>query len=169
VARVGFFTFGLLNEAYGHPQVQGFFDSVPGVFESAELTDGFVHRLTTIPSGVRPRFFVADRDPQGAQTLSVWRDLESVYAFAYCGRHRTAMGHRAAWFRRTEPPYPTHVAWWIADDHVPTWEEGIERYHHLADHGPTPRAFTFGQAFGPQGRPLVIDQGNVAQKASSVR
>jgi len=46
MARVAFFTFGILREAQGHPQVQGFFDRVTRTFETAEQSDGFIARST---------------------------------------------------------------------------------------------------------------------------
>jgi hypothetical protein len=43
---------------------------------------------------------------------------------------------RKEWFRK--PQWPTYVAWWVSDDHVPTWAEAVERCEHLHDHGASP-------------------------------
>jgi len=108
---------------------------------------------------VFPHFF-DHRPPEGAPTtLSLWADLESVFAFAYAGVHAEALRHRREWF--VPPGWPTYVAWWVADDHTPDYHEAVERHQHLHDHGPTPTAFTFQQAFGPDGQPLVIDHARV--------
>jgi hypothetical protein len=36
VPRLAFFTFAILREGYGHPQVKGFFDRVAANFAAAE-------------------------------------------------------------------------------------------------------------------------------------
>jgi hypothetical protein len=81
-----------------------------------------------------------------SSTLSLWRSIESVYAFAYSGVHGEALRHRLEWFIR--PEWPNYAAWWVADDHVPDWHEASERLEHLHDHGPSPQAFDFRHAFG---------------------
>ena len=97
MARVAFYTFGILHEHRDHPQSKGFIDRVPLVFDSAENSKGFVdhasarNREENDPRWgepeANPRFFVEDQHPFAPATLSLWDDLESVYAFAYNGRH----------------------------------------------------------------------------------
>jgi hypothetical protein len=168
MVQLAFYTFGILREPQGHPQVQGFFDRVTATFESAEGTDGFVNRQRGgRPAELGPRFFVPGRHARAPQTISVWRDLESVFAFAYRGVHGVGLRHRKAWF--LEPAWPTYVAWWVEDDYLPSWEEGIEHLEYLHDHGPTPRAFTFRHPFDAEGRPIALDPQQVHAKAATVR
>jgi hypothetical protein len=151
----------------GHPQVQGFFDRSAAVFESAEGADGFVARRGDRPSGFGPRFYDPAADGDAPQTLSVWMSLESVFAFAYGGRHAEALRGRAEWFR--ESHWPTYAAWWVTDDQMPTWQEAAERLEHLHDRGPGPFAFSFKQAFDAAGLPAVLDRASVAERATTVR
>ena len=51
-----------------------------------------------------PAFFVAEQYPGAPATLSLWDDLESVYAFPYNGRHAEALSKREDWFRKPEWP-----------------------------------------------------------------
>jgi hypothetical protein len=167
MARVAFYTFGILREAHGHPQVQGFFDRIPDVFAGAEATDGYVDRRRgDRPAEFGPRFFDPAQHAGAPQTLSVWRDLESVYAFAYRGRHGEALRGRREW--AVEPQWPTYVAWWVDDEHMPTWQEAAERLEHLHDHGSTPFAFSFKAPFDVSGQPLTIDRARVAERAATV-
>jgi len=107
------------------------------------------------------------KDGRRPQTLSVWRDMESVYAFASRGRHLEAFRLRREWM--VESDWPTYVAWWIEDGHFPTWPEANEHLQHLHDHGPTPFAFNFNAVFDAGGSPTTLDRARVSEVASTVR
>ena len=79
-----------------------------------------------------------------------------MFAFAYRGAHAESLRHRKEWF--VEPAWPTYAAWWIDDDHIPTWEEAMERVNALYHRGPTPFAFTFKQPYDADGRPMRVDR-----------
>ena len=179
MAKVAFFTFGILHEAQGHPRVQGFYDQIARNFETAEQSDGFIGRSQLNPETgehswgerVHPRFFHEGVHAQDPRTLSLWEDLESVFAFAYAGMHGQALHQRQEWF--LPPAWPTYVAWWVPDEHTPDWHEAIERHEHLHDHGPSPYAFDFTQPFGPDQHPMVLNralvQAKIARNASRVQ
>jgi hypothetical protein len=172
MAKVAFFTFGILHEVQGHPQVQGFFDRIARNFATAEQSDGFRGRSTLNPEtgqhswGERPspRFFLGDEHEgtRAPRTLSLWEDLESVFAFAYSGVHAEALSRRKEWFLK--PEWPTYVAWWVPDDHTPDWHEAKIRHEHLHDYGPSPYAFDFKHPFGPDGNPIEMDRALVKLK-----
>ena len=89
--RIAFYTFGILREPYGHPQVQGFFDRIDSVFEQAKNSEGFI----ALDDGswgdyVWPRFYIKEKHAGAPATLSLWRDIESVCAFAYKNLHGEA-------------------------------------------------------------------------------
>jgi hypothetical protein len=77
--KVAFFTFGILHEAQGHPQVQGFFDLNVRTGEAAEQSDGFIGRSKLNPETgqhswgerVHPRFFREEEHAQDPRTLSL--------------------------------------------------------------------------------------------------
>jgi len=169
MSRVAFSTFGIIRQERGNEQVQGFFDRLQSVFESAETTEGFIDRArpeSDWGERVMPRFFDEDKHASGAPTLSLWVDLESVYAFAYNGKHAEALSHRTDWF--LTPQWPTYVVWWVSDDHVPTWEEAWQRLEHLHDKGPSPYAFDYRQTFGDDGQVVRLRRDIIQDRVKSV-
>jgi len=161
--RIAFYTFGVLREPVGNPVVQGFIDRVASVYAAAEGSEGFFERsvrnvqtwehswgpITTpqcMPSGVD--------HAQLAMTISLWRDLESVAAFAYRGAHGEALSRRREWF--AGGAYPGYVAWWVDEQHRPNFSEAADRLDLLHTQGATPAAFTFRQAFDPAGAPVRL-------------
>lgn len=107
MAHVAVMTFGFLNHPPGHEQVQGFVDRAPGVFAAADQAHGFI---SLIGSHVgrevsMPQFAGHCKPPRTpALTLSVWKDLESVFAFAYHGTHGEAFKKRRAWTQKANSP-----------------------------------------------------------------
>jgi hypothetical protein len=162
VPLVAFTTFAILRAPPGEAQVQGFFDRLPDNFGAADRFEGFVARSMRDPATlghtwgemVRPRFFDAALHDGTVSTLSLWRSLESVNAFAYSGVHGEALRHRLEWFLK--PEWPSYAAWWVADDHIPDWHEASQRLEHLHDHGPSPQAFDFRSSFGPDSEPITV-------------
>lgn len=162
--RIAFFTLGVLKAPVGDLVVQGFVDRIADVYAAADGSEGFFDRSvrdvqtwehswgpvivpTCLPSGLPLN--------QLAMTLSLWRDLESVAAFAYHGVHREALSHRGDWFESGS--WPSYVAWWVDGQHRPAWSEAVERADHLHVHGPTPTAFSFRKPFDPWGEPMRMN------------
>ncbi len=158
MVKVAFYTFTILHEGKEHPKYKGFFDRVPFIFESAEKA-----------SLAEPGFFVDDQHATQAPlaTLSVWEDLESVYAFAYHGRHAEALSKRQEWFIKSE--WPTYVAWWVEDDQIPTREEAAKRLEHLHENGSTPQAFDFKTPFDAAGEPIRMDPAKIREHSQAVK
>ena len=132
MAKLAFYTFAVLEEAFRHQRSRGFVDRITGVFESAEQASRFVGRADSARHEgqnaqwgdplATPRFNARQRDARRdnspevslddheSATVSLCDDLESVYAFAYCGRHAEALKKREDWF--VKPEWPSVVAWW---------------------------------------------------------
>ncbi|MBZ5521889.1 MAG: DUF3291 domain-containing protein [Acidobacteriia bacterium] len=170
--RVAFATFAILQEPYGHPTVQEFDDRTPDVFKEAEGSEGFIARAKEVngselsnferdwgawgPFRV-PRFYTLGRETntdQRASTISLWKDLPSVFQFVYAGLHLEAFKKRTQWFKK--PEWPTYAIWWVEDDHIPTWEEASRMLEQLHDEGPSPIVFDFKACFDETGNPVKI-------------
>ena len=166
--KVAFFTFGILREERDHPSIQEYVDRGDPTFEVAESSDGFIDRSVLDPETdqeswgelVPPRF--SSHGEPWEYTLSRWKDLESIFAFAYSGFHSENLRKRSDWFLTAE--WPTYTAWWVADGHTPDFHEAKGRIEHLHDHGPTPSAFDFKHPFGIDGDPIEIDRALVQKK-----
>ena len=162
-------TFAVLRAPVGDPQVQGFFDRLPHAFGAADGYEGFVDRSRRDPvtlkhswgDPVHPRFYDPAQHAGVVFTLSRWRSLESVNAYAYSGVHGEAVRRRLDWM--VKPQWPSYAVWWVADDHIPDWHEASQRIEQLHDHGPTPEAFDFRTAFGPDQSPFRIDRDAVRE------
>lgn len=171
--QVAFYTFGILREAGGHPQVQGFRDRVPGVYEEAERSPGYLtHRTGPAGGGYAcgPRFFAPVYENGvplflAPQTLSLWADLDAVFTFAYRHAHAEALRLRREWFKKLD--CPTYVAWWVADGYLPEWPEGWERLERLHDNGPTPDAFSFTAPYDAEGTPIRMVRGAEGNRGHS--
>ena len=89
--------------------------------------------------------------------MSIWTDAAALADFVYRSAHATVMRRRREWFARLADAYM--VLWWIPRGHRPTVAEAIERLDELRASGPTARAFTFRQQFGPAGKPAFVHSG----------
>ncbi len=171
-ARLAVFTFGLFRKPADDPANQGFYDRNDGNLAAAERSDGFIARSgydgdpgpETWGEQVFPRFYVERGDGWTPATLSLWEDLESIFAFAYTGYHAEALRHGRTWFR--EGDWPPYVAWWVAGDHRPDWAEAVARHEQLYDEGPGPAAFNFAKPFTAAGEPTEIDRARAKDKAA---
>lgn len=170
--RLAFYTVSLLHEPVGHARVQGFIDRAPGVYAAADASIGFHSRsirdFTTYKHSwgeiVIPKCYppLAPAD-QYATTLSLWDDLESVAAFAYKGAHGEALANKKEWFQSLG--VPTYVAWWVAADHQPTWQEAADRLDHLHMNGASAFAFNMRTPHDANGNPVKLDNWAMQAKA----
>jgi hypothetical protein len=171
--KLAFMTVGILREAVGHAQVQGFVDRIGDVYGAAEASDGFHDRSIRDvgtwlhswgPVELPACFPAPPEETQIAMTLSLWKDLESVAAFTYHGAHGEALTKRREWFEKYN--LPVYVAWWVPADHPIEWKEGNARLEHLHSHGPTAFAFNFARPFDSDGNAFLLDREAVKAKAA---
>ena len=131
-----------------HPDNADFINSLDRVNATAESQPGFVWRfIEDDDDAPGERVF---NDPNVAVNMSVWTDLESLSAFVYSNdEHLAIMRRRREWFDRMAFHL---VLWWVKAGHMPTVNEAKLKLETLAKHGPSRDAFTFRQAFSPDGK-----------------
>ena len=127
------------------PRLADFMALLDEVNLLAESSPGFVWRLQGA-SGNATDVSAGD-DPQVIVNLTVWESADDLFAFTYRSDHRAVFARRFEWFERWEGP--SVALWWQPAGTIPTIEDAFRRLRLLADHGPTPEAFTFKQRFAP--------------------
>ena len=155
MSRIAFRTFGVTVAPLGDPRLAEFGSRGDDIVAALAETPGYIGSIfdnddwDSGPWGPYSYTRYHHQEPGApdydASTLSVWRDLESVFRFAYTSHHLGAVRRRALWFEPRR--WPGYVAWWIGDEELPTWADSVVRLEHLHDHGPTPFAFDFHQPF----------------------
>ncbi len=77
--------------------------------------------------------------------MSVWKDIDSLFQFAYHSQHVDIFKRRKEWFGVMTQ---MHMAlWFVPEDHQPLVEEATKRLDYLRTHGETPYAFSFKKRF----------------------
>jgi hypothetical protein len=80
--------------------------------------------------------------------FSVWESRQALWDFAYRSGHLDVMRRRREWFHQHGAAHL--VLWWIPAGHTPTVEDAVRRLALLRAEGPSPRAFTFREPYGPE-------------------
>ncbi|TBO60827.1 DUF3291 domain-containing protein [Streptomyces kasugaensis] len=169
--HLALYTFGVLTSPVADPTplIGEFYDIGAAVYPEIVQHPGYLAHAEAADAD-RGGFFEADWGAWGkfavptwygkgrtaettalAATLSLWTDLRPAVDAIYTGVHRTALTRRYDWFERSA--HPNYVCWWVSDDLIPTWRDGVSRLEHLHDHSPAPHAFTFHHSFTPDGTP----------------
>lgn len=162
--RLVLYTIAILHEPPGSRMVQGFIDRIPSTFIAAELSEGFIDRVRELGDWgptILPSFVPEDEATCFAQTFSMWRDLESAYAYAYAGHHADGLKKRQHWFRKEA--HPGYVCWWCPQDRQPDTTDAVARLEQLHAEGPSPNAFNFRCAFDAARAPAKLDRHVIKQ------
>jgi len=132
----------LLKAPLDSPELKDFVDNLDRINELAESSPGFAWRLKGDGNDA------TSLRPLGDNVLvnmSVWCDAEALKNYVYQTAHAQIMRRRREWFARMAEAYL--VLWWVPTGHQPTVAEAVARLKLLREKGPTPEAFTFGEAF----------------------
>ena len=128
------------------PRMAGFVDQLDDINALADAADGFIWRLQS-DDGNAVDIQTTD-DPRFIVNMSVWRDVDYLFAFVYRTGHREVMIQRRSWFQKPDAAF--QVLWWVEEGHVPSIEEGFERLERLRRDGPSPAAFSFSDVYPPE-------------------
>ncbi len=132
------------------PQLADFVAQLDAINALAERSPGFVWRLKS-DSGNATDIQVSD-DPRFIVNMSVWENLEALFAYVYRSDHLTVMAQRSRWFEKMTTPFM--ALWWVPAGTLPDPAEGMRRLDILEREGPTPAAFTFKAPFDASGHPV---------------
>ncbi len=126
-----------------------FVEQLDDINALADDSPGFIWRLQS-ESGNATDILVDD-DPMLIVNMSVWRDVEALFDFAYKSAHRQVLADRRKWFKCPDGAY--QVLWWIKAGHQPNVDEGMAKLRLLGTSGPSAQAFTFKAKFPRPGLP----------------
>jgi Domain of unknown function (DUF3291) len=123
--------------------MQEFADSLDRINALAEGSEGFIWRLkdesnnaTSIPVTADVLLII---------NLSVWKNIDDLFAFTYKTAHTEYLRRRGEWFERLRD---MHMAmWYVPAGHIPSVTEAMDRIAYIRANGPTPFAFSFKQRF----------------------
>lgn len=160
--RLAIYNFGIFIERAEHPSNDDWQIREDPIMDSVAQAPGFISRSgyegdperESWGIQVQPRFYEERGDGWSPATLSLWESVEALFDFTYQGLHKEAFALGKQWMVRGN--WPPYVLWWVNHDHQPDWAEGVARFEHLYDRGPTAHAFNFKQAFGVDGLPLNL-------------
>ncbi|WP_286830934.1 MULTISPECIES: DUF3291 domain-containing protein [Kordiimonas] len=141
---------GKIRYAKDSPEMADFIGALDHINGLAEQSDGFVWRLKD-ETGSAMSFSLFDAET--LPNLSVWRDRESLFNYVYKTAHTDYLARRKEWFHM--PSEGHMVLWWVPKGHRPGLDEAARHLEYLRENGPTPMAFTFKRAFGPDGEPVT--------------
>ena len=95
-------------------------------------------------------------DPRVLFNLTVWRSLDDLRRYVYHSEHAAFFRRRREWF--LAPPEAPVAMWWVPEGTRPRVDDAMARLERLWREGPTAEAFTFKDAYGPDGRPLTLSR-----------
>jgi hypothetical protein len=141
VPNIAHFNYGVMIAPKDDPLVAEFVDRIPLVHAAAERSDGFVWRFPgdeTEEAAAIGRPLAGDEVPTIC-SFSVWRTVENFEHFL----HKTVHGHylrrRDTWF---VPGRSEMVLWKVADGHIPSITEALDRLEQLREEGASGAVFT---------------------------
>jgi hypothetical protein len=146
---VAIYTVGRLKHPYEHPASREFFEKGYEVMRQAEKSEHLMKEFSSF--GVQfPNEMIKGEGPP-ILTLTVWKNLDSLYRFTYSGNHKEALRDRNKWIDSHPDKQPTYVVWWTDKVKDVSWEVALTKYNYYLQHGPTPYAFDYKLAFNEAG------------------
>ncbi|MGO4291029.1 DUF3291 domain-containing protein [Chitinophaga sp. RAB17] len=125
------------------PVMSTFVERLDDINALADNSEGFVWRLKDDNNNASSiRVF---EDDTLIVNMSVWKDIDTLYAYTYQTAHTEILKRRKEWFEKMGEMQL--ALWYVPQGHVPTVAEAEERLTYLRENGPTPYAFTFKQRF----------------------
>lgn len=125
------------------PIMSGFVARLDEINRLAEKSQGFVWRFQTQAGDsiyLRPY-----SDNSILFNMSVWESIDDLRDYVYASAHLELLKSKGNWFSKPDRP---HLAlWWIKKGDTPSVAEAMKRLQHLREHGPSPVAFTFANAY----------------------
>ncbi|WP_226673540.1 DUF3291 domain-containing protein [Rossellomorea aquimaris] len=153
MAFVSIYTVGRLTHPYDHPVSREFYEMGYKVMRQATLSGHLIEEFSS--DGVTLSVEAVGKG-YPVLTLTVWKNLQSLYRFTYAGKHSQALRNRNKWMEPDDGKHSSYVVWWTEKVKDVSWEEAAKRYDYYLEHKATPYAFDLKQAFDEGGNPCIL-------------
>lgn len=125
------------------PLMAGFTSRIEAINALADASPGFVWRLHSEAGDAT--YLRPYQDQSILFNLSVWQSLDALKQYVYNSEHLALLKAKTQWFSKLDRP---HLAlWWVAQGHLPTVDEALQRLDWIQTRGPSPQAFSFARAY----------------------
>ena len=151
---VSIYTVGRLKHPIDHPASLEFIEVGNDIFGKAINSGQLLEAFS--PEGVILPQDAIKGEGVPVLTLTVWKNLESLYRFSYSGLHRQALRERSKWVASYPEKHLPYVLWWAENLKDVSWKEAFNRYDYYTQHGATSFAFDFKHAFDDKGKTYVV-------------
>ncbi|MGG3915066.1 DUF3291 domain-containing protein [Rossellomorea vietnamensis] len=153
MAFVSIYTVGRLTHPHDHPASREFYDVGFRVMRQAYVSGHLIEEFSS--DGVS---LPEEEEGSGypVLTLTIWKNLQSLYSFTYAGKHSQALRNRNKWMEPDDGKHSSYVVWWTERVKDVSWEEAFTRYHYYLEHQATPFAFDLKRAFDESGKPCIL-------------
>ena len=135
------------------PEMRSFTDRVERINALAKRSDGFVWTLEGDDGVGATRVEVFPDNPNIIIQLSKWKNVETLFRFAYKTAHAKLIAAKEDWFIPV-PNIANLALWWVEEEHLPTIAEARAKMTRLHTDGPTPAAFNFSCPFDADGHSI---------------
>ena len=125
------------------PIMADFVANLEVINKLAEASEGFIWRLkgdydnATSIKVYDDEFILVN--------MSVWKDVDSLFRYAYQSQHIEIFKRRREWFEKMTQMH--FALWFVPEGHQPSVEEATQRLDYLRANGETPYAFSFKKRF----------------------
>jgi len=140
------FNVARLRHPLDHPLSAEFKDNLDRVNGAGKRMPGFVWMMED--AGGSATSFRINDDPQMLVNLSVWESAEHLRKFVFGLVHAHFYKRGDLWFEAASEH--KLVLWHVEPGVTPTLEEAVQRLSLLRAKGPSPEAFGWAEAIGPQ-------------------
>ncbi|MFE4522962.1 DUF3291 domain-containing protein [Cytobacillus firmus] len=154
MAFAAILTVGQLKHTEEHPASREFFIAGNHIMREAAKTGQLIKEFN--PHRVKLPEEMIKGNGTPVLTLTLWKDLQSLYRFTYSGLHRQALQERNKWFDPLQERQPNYVIWWSDMLSNVSWKEAFKRYDSYIQHGPDSFAFDFKHPFDEFGEPAAL-------------
>jgi hypothetical protein len=125
------------------PIMSDFVANLDPINQLAESSEGFLWRLKEECNNATSIKIYDDEFL--LVNMSVWKDIDSLFQFAFKSHHVEIFKRRKEWFDKMNQ---MHMAlWYVPEGRYPNVIEATKRLDHIRLHGETPHAFSFKKRF----------------------